>query len=206
MVSVNRLENRKSSFEVNNWILDSGAFTRITSGKGHLSTKKYAKMIRRWYKQGKGFLDAAVSQDYMNEPIVHNITGLDTKTHQEITILRYDNLMRHTQSLSENEAKNLDMLMAEYTDDIENPAEGMQEFWELEEYYDDIDIPYIMPVLQGFHPQDYVEHIRMYGTRLKYGAWVGVGTLCKRNGNPREVEAVLSAIKKERPDLELHGF
>ncbi|BAZ18492.1 hypothetical protein NIES4071_103770 (plasmid) [Calothrix sp. NIES-4071] len=53
MVSVNRLENRKSSFEVNNWILDSGAFTRITSGKGHLSTKKYAKMIRRWYKQGK---------------------------------------------------------------------------------------------------------------------------------------------------------
>lgn len=114
--------------------------------------------------------------------------------------------MRHTQSLAENDAKKLDMLMAKYTDDIENAEEGIQEFWELEGYYDDIDIPYIMPVLQGFQPQDYIEHIKMYGTRLKYGAWVGVGTLCKRNGNPREVEAVLSAIKKERPDLELHGF
>lgn len=65
---------------------------------------------------------------------------------------------------------------------------------------------YIMPVLQGYSPQDYVAHIRMYGDRLKPGMWVGVGSVCKRNGDPAAIEAVLMAIKRERPDLRLHGF
>lgn len=65
---------------------------------------------------------------------------------------------------------------------------------------------YILPVLQGFAPDDYVTHIRMYGDRLKHGQWVGVGSVCKRNGDPRAVAAVLMAIKAARPDLRLHGF
>lgn len=65
---------------------------------------------------------------------------------------------------------------------------------------------YIMPVLQGYAPQDYVSHIRQYGERLKSGAWVGVGSVCKRNGDRRAIEAVLYAIHRERPDLRLHGF
>jgi len=65
---------------------------------------------------------------------------------------------------------------------------------------------YIMPVLQGYDPHDYVRHIRMYGDRLKPGMWVGVGSVCKRNANVGAVIAVLSAIKRERPDLRLHGF
>jgi len=65
---------------------------------------------------------------------------------------------------------------------------------------------YIMPVLQGYEPAEYVTHLRAYGHRLAYGAWVGVGSICKRNSNPRAIEAVLSAIKRERPDLRLHGF
>ena len=65
---------------------------------------------------------------------------------------------------------------------------------------------YIMPVLQGYAPQDYVAHIRLYGERLVLGAWVGVGSVCKRNGNPVAIAAVLHAIKSERPDLRLHGF
>lgn len=65
---------------------------------------------------------------------------------------------------------------------------------------------YIMPVLQGYAPADYVTHLRMYGSRLARGAWVGVGSICKRNGDPRAVEDVLLAIKRERPDLRLHGF
>jgi hypothetical protein len=65
---------------------------------------------------------------------------------------------------------------------------------------------YVMPVLQGYDPADYVRHIRMYGDRLKPGAWAGVGSVCKRNGDPRAVEEVLIAIKSERPDLLLHGF
>jgi hypothetical protein len=66
---------------------------------------------------------------------------------------------------------------------------------------------YIMPVLQGYAPADYVQHVHMYGVdRLAHGAWVGVGSICKRNGNPRAIEAVLLAIKAVRPDLRLHGF
>jgi hypothetical protein len=65
---------------------------------------------------------------------------------------------------------------------------------------------YVMPVLQGYAPQDYVDHLHQYGARLKTGAWVGVGSVCKRNGSPLAIEAVLSAIKAERPDLRLHGF
>jgi hypothetical protein len=55
---------------------------------------------------------------------------------------------------------------------------------------------YVMPVLQGFAPADYVAHIGMYGARLA----------CKRNGDPRQVAAVLLAVKTARPDLRLHGF
>lgn len=65
---------------------------------------------------------------------------------------------------------------------------------------------HIMPVLQGFAPQDYVNHIRMYGDRLKPGMWVGVGSVCKRQGDPRAITRVLQVIALERPDLLLHGF
>lgn len=65
---------------------------------------------------------------------------------------------------------------------------------------------YIMPVLQGYAPEDYVSHIRQYGSRLAHGAWVGVGSVCKRNGDPQAILNVLMAIKMERPDLRLHGF
>jgi len=65
---------------------------------------------------------------------------------------------------------------------------------------------FIMPVLQGFAPDDYVAHISAYGARLKFGMWVGVGSVCKRNGDPSAILAVLGAIKKARPDLRLHGF
>lgn len=64
----------------------------------------------------------------------------------------------------------------------------------------------LMPVLQGYSPADYVSHIEQYGSRLPHGAWVGVGSICKRNGNPAAILAVLSAIKMVRPDLRLHGF
>lgn len=64
----------------------------------------------------------------------------------------------------------------------------------------------VMPVLQGYEPQDYVRHIAMYGNRLKPGMWVGVGSVCKRQGRPSAVADVLRAIFKVRPDLRLHGF
>ena len=65
---------------------------------------------------------------------------------------------------------------------------------------------YILPVLQGYTPDEYVSHIRQYGSRLTAGAWVGVGSICKRNSKPKAILDVLIAIKTERPDLRLHGF
>lgn len=64
----------------------------------------------------------------------------------------------------------------------------------------------IMPVLQGYSPADYARHVRMYGDRLKPGMWVGVGSVCKRQGDPEAIVAVLCAILAVRPDLRLHGF
>lgn len=65
---------------------------------------------------------------------------------------------------------------------------------------------YIMPVLQGYAPTEYAAHLAAYGERLVHGAWVGVGSVCKRNSNPAAIEAVLRAVKDVRPDLLLHGF
>jgi hypothetical protein len=65
---------------------------------------------------------------------------------------------------------------------------------------------YIMPVLQGYRTDDYLRHLEMYGERLWCGAYVGVGSICKRNTDIGQIEEILTAIKRARPDLLLHGF
>ena len=163
MISINRLEHRKGDIYPNDWILDSRAFTRLESGKGHMPVEAYAGQIKRWAKCGN--LVAAVSQDFMCEPFILDITGMTVKDHQDQTIGRYRRLM------------------AIRPRDV-----------------------YIMPVLQGFEPEDYRQHIDMYGDLLETGAWVGVGSVCKRNSTPNSVAEVLETIIIERPDLRLHAF
>ena len=65
---------------------------------------------------------------------------------------------------------------------------------------------YLMPVLQGFSIESYLNHVDQYGNRLRLGAHVGLGSICKRNVDIRQIEAIITAIKKKRPDLYLHGF
>lgn len=65
---------------------------------------------------------------------------------------------------------------------------------------------YIMPVLQGYHPAEYACHVQQYGVRLAPDAWVGVGSVCQRQGMPKAIARVLDAIHAVRPDLRLHGF
>lgn len=162
-ISVNRLRGRKKSFKVGDWIMDSGAFTEVSTHGGYRhAVSEYAAEIRRWANNGN--LLAAVAQDYMCEPFIVAKTGLSVPEHQRLTIERYD------------------ALVAEET--------GV----------------YILPVLQGYAPADYVAHLVMYGDRLAPGHWVGVGSVCKRNGDAQAIEAVLCAIKAQRPDLRLHGF
>lgn len=64
----------------------------------------------------------------------------------------------------------------------------------------------IMPVLQGFSIPDYLACLQLYGNTLTIGQWVGVGSVCRRNGNPSEIANILRSIKLLRPDLRLHGF
>jgi hypothetical protein len=65
---------------------------------------------------------------------------------------------------------------------------------------------HLLPVLQGRRPDDYRRHLEAYGDRIGRGAWVGVGSLCKRQGSPQVIAAILDAILLDRPDLKLHGF
>lgn len=64
----------------------------------------------------------------------------------------------------------------------------------------------VLPVLQGYRVSDYLAHLDQYGERLAPGAWVGVGSVCKRNSRPGEIADILASIKNKRPDLRLHGF
>lgn len=162
-LSVARLRRRKADFAVNDWIMDSGAFSELRiHHRYRYPVEEYAGQIKRWKVCGN--LLAAVSQDMMCEAEMLERTGLTVKDHQRITIERYDELLRCQTGVL------------------------------------------IMPVLQGYLPQEYVEHLAMYGDRLAPGAWVGVGSVCKRNRDAGAIEEVLLAIHAARPDLRLHGF
>ena len=162
MISINRLQNRVGDFAANHWVLDSGAFTRLSHHRPHLPPQAYADQAARWASCGT--LDAVVTQDYMCEPHIIALTGLSVPIHQDLTTTNYLILRQLLPQL------------------------------------------YVMPVIQGFHPQDYAEHTAHLSPYLPPSAWTGVGSLCKRQGTPARISAILSAITSVRPDLRLHGF
>lgn len=186
--------------QVRDWIMDSGAFTEISAhGQYRSSVAAYAAEIRRWATNGSGNLMAAAAQDWMCESPILKRAAIadgsmpaptwfchdDPNAYKKLVDVPWPRLeqggeqiaIHHTRTIERYEA-----LLAECTG------------------------TYILPVLQGFAPTDYVRHLRSYGRLLSVGAWVGVGSVCKRNGDPRAVAAVLHAIKAARPDLRLHGF
>ena len=163
MLSVHRLRDRPVRYGLGRWMLDSGAFTELARhGEFQTSAWCYGQEVAWWARMGR--CEAAVSQDYMCEPMILARTGLTVAEHQRRTLDRYDALLATRPPV------------------------------------------YILPVLQGYAPAAYADHVRAYGTRLALGAWVGVGSLCKRQGNPSAIVAVLDAVLAERPDLRLHGF
>ena len=87
MISVNVLEKRKSDFQANKWILDSGAFTRISRGLDHMAVDEYRAQIERWSSCGE--LEACVAQDWMCEPLVLRVTGLTVSQHQKLSTRRW---------------------------------------------------------------------------------------------------------------------
>ena len=164
ILSVNCLATRKRDFQVRDWILDSGAFTRISRGLNHLDVGDYAAQALRWARCGH--LEAVVQQDFMCEPFILQRTGQTVEVHQDWT------------------TRNLAALRRELA------GSGL----------------YVMPVLQGWEPEQYAAHVGLLSAQLEDGAWVGVGSVCKRQGRPVAVSAILTAILRERADLKLHGF
>jgi len=161
-VSVNRLRGRTKLLGAKKWIMDSGAFTELsTYGQYRHTVEEYAEQVNRWTHDPA--LVCVVSQDYMCEPFIIAKTGLSVHVHQVRTIERYEELLQRTK-LS------------------------------------------VMPVLQGYEVKDYLRHVKMYGGLLPQNAYVGVGSICKRNINVGTIAEILTAIKDLRPDIRLHGF
>lgn len=93
MVSVNRLRDRKRDFAAGEWLMDSGAFTEIsTHGEYRTDDAEYVSQVRRWGRCGT--LVRAVSRDYMCEPFIVARTGKTLRDHQLMTVDRYANLSR----------------------------------------------------------------------------------------------------------------
>ncbi len=161
MVSANLIEDRRSLFAANDWIMDSGAFTRLARGLDHLPADVYATLANRFASCGN--LQAVVTQDKMCEPFMLDLVGGTVDEHQQFTTRRWLRLR--------------DMIR-----------------------------PYVMPVIQGWTPDQYADHTTALAPYLDHGAWVGVGSVCKRQSRPDSLAAVLEAIHDVRPDLRLHGF
>ena len=162
MVSANQLEQRRSDFAVGDWMMDSGAFTRLVRGLGHLPVHVYAEMVERW--AGCGRLLAAVAQDFMCEPFVLDALGGTVARHQALTTERY---------------------------------------LELRDMVGEV---HVMPVVQGFSPDEYASHAADLAEHVPEGSWVGVGSVCKRQGAPAGLLAVLAAVHEVAPTWRLHGF
>jgi len=216
-VSINRLKTRKSDFVVADWIMDSGAFTELNKkGYFEMSPETYADYIVRWSKCGN--LIAACTQDYMCEPFMFEGQDFDVMKKP------YDKLSLSAKKMRDH----LDYVISEGAD----PLWFNDYFGPIEDWWEPITVAdhqretvdryvqilralrarrgkaYLMPVLQGYLPDEYVACLKMYEARrlMPRGAYVGVGSVCKRNVNPETVVEVLSAIKRHRPDLQLHGF
>lgn len=94
-ISVNRLRERKSNFDVADWIMDSGAFTEIANhGHYRVGVDEYVAQIERWRTVGN--MRAAVTQDWMCEPWIVAKTGKTVREHQRLTVERYDAIASKT--------------------------------------------------------------------------------------------------------------
>lgn len=187
-ISINRLRSRKKPLGNVRVLVDSGAFTELNLyGRYRHDVVEYASELHRLWTQGVVNIVAAVAQDFMCEDFM----------------------------LARTEATNV-AIGTGYGPVPKLALVAIHQRWTIERYDALVAAldrlfegacPFpILPVLQGYSPADYARHLNAYGDQLKHGMWVGVGSICKRNGDPSAIVAVLSAIKLVRPDLCLHGF
>lgn len=218
-ISINRLRRRKSNFPVNEWILDSGAFTHIAKHGSYQHTPRdYAREIARWSSCGN--LVAACTQDYMCEPFMFEHQDIYEALAVKGTSRDTAGAMQLRDYLEEVLSENGNQAWWEWeyvpVDDLWHPI-GVKDHQELtihryaEIHYELRRIGcqvYLMPVIQGYEIEEYLECVQMYEDAgfLPPGAYVGIGSVCKRNSNAHTVEGLLEALRERRPDLRMHGF
>lgn len=144
----------------------------------------------------------ASTQDYPCFDEVLNYTKLDIPTHQHLTIHRYHQIKKHLKDIHIEAMVELHASFMEYAN---------EECYELDDIYDQVteefderDLPYIIPILQGKTASDYLNHLAQYGDAITQNAWVGVGGLKRRELS--EVFSILTSIKMRRPDIKIHGY
>ncbi len=82
---------------------------------------------------------------------------------------------------------------------------ALRNFLELREEFEGQQ-PYIMPVIQGWTPEEYHQHTLDYSPYLQRGAWVAVGSVVARSSEIPVLCAIFEAIKAARGDLRLHAL
>lgn len=184
-ISIHRLGKRQKPLGCPNVFIDSGAFTTIGKHGGYPEpVGVYAQRLYELHTQGVANIYGAAAQDYMCEPAV--IAKLLQIPEKELSPRRHAEMVRDHQERT----------IARY-DALLEALRGL--------FAGPIPFP-VLPVIQGYHPEEYRRHMRMYGARLTHGMYVGVGSVCKRNGSVADVIGVLSHVKAYLPDLRLHGF
>ena len=209
-ISINRVRGRMKPLPGIH-VIDSGAFREIAQFGGYRhGPAEYAAELRRLHEGGIVRIEIAVAQDYMCEDFMLIKTALADGVELAMDWSKLVVPMGKDEEVLVREVSQGDRERAAVMT-REQRADRVRLHQRLTiERYDALlaeepPCP-IMPVLQGFRPDEYVAHVDAYGDRLRMGMWVGVGSVCKRNGDPAAIIAVLSAVKQVRPDLRLHGF
>ncbi|GAA4439744.1 hypothetical protein GCM10023170_011670 [Phytohabitans houttuyneae] len=161
------------------WALDSGGFSELQLyGEWRTTAKDYVAAVRR-YDEEIGNLGWAAPQDWMCEPIIIS-GGVANGVRFAGTGLSVEEHQRRT---------------------VANFIE-LTELWGC-----DWDSPF-MPVLQGYHRDDYLRCWDLYaaaGVDLRNFAVVGLGSVCRRQAAD-EIGEIVRALLALDDELPVHGF
>jgi hypothetical protein len=185
MLSANRIKNRKKEIaNKGKWMLDSGAFTQIKDhGEFTISEDKYVDIIKRHEDSN---LVCAVTQDYMCEQFILDITGKSVREHIRMTVQRYFNLLKKMRKAGCSTML-LPVLQGVDAEDYAECLSLYEEGWRrLERKY-------------GFL-------YRFGGDEFTRPHRIGFGSMCKRNGNPGPVESILDQLEDRLRKFKIHLF
>jgi hypothetical protein len=189
-ISDTRLRRRKTlPRAVAPWACDSGGFSELKQhGRWTVTPESYVQRLRRYHEE-IGYLLWAAPQDWMCEPAI--IEGGRVAGQHYIGTRRFldpDRLFTHEELIVEHQRRTV----ANFVQLRELAPPDLR----------------IMPVVQGWEPDDYVRCVDLYqsmaGVDLTTQPLVGVGSVCRRQGMT-EAGQVLAALHR-RGVTRLHGF